>query len=353
MSMPQPAGLPPWEQICAYFPERLRMACLALPASQVQDAEEIRLRTGQPIAVTRGGRPYLLTAGGLSLFPGPGQPGIRVTAGELSTCLRALTRASLFAVEDQLLQGFLTLPGGHRVGIGGMFFLDRDGRAGVRHISSLNLRLHRPLPGAAGAVLPFLWPDPGHRPFSALILSPPGAGKTTLLRELARRLSYGDPAAGRVPLRVGIVDERGEISGPADGVPTFDLGPHSDVVLGLPKGRAFLHLLRSLAPDVVVLDELGQAQEEEVLEQAAASGVSLLASAHAATAAEARCRPGLRRLLSGGAFQRLVILDSLDGPGSLAAVLDGEDRVLYLRPGSQGRKPFAEPPLRQSGRNLR
>jgi len=238
------------------------------------------------------------------------RPGIRVGPEILARTVELITRGSRHALERELGSGFLTLPGGHRVGLGGRY-------AGgiLRDISHLCFRLALDYPGSAGPLLPLVLG--GRRPVSVLLAGPPGSGKTTLLRDLVRS------AAGR--LAVAVVDERMELSGFARGRPSFDLGPLSAVITGKPKGEAAMDALRSLGPEVLATDEVAGEEEAAALLEAARGGVALLATAHGSSPEDLLVRPSLRLLLQEGAFRWVFFLSAAPHPGTVVSVWRWEE----------------------------
>lgn len=285
---------------------------------------EIRLGVGRPLlVVTPDGDAFLAPDG--RPVPDP-ERAYRVDEDDVRRTVELMSGSSLYALEEELRQGFLTLPGGHRVGLCGRAVV-RGTAYALRDIVSLNVRLARQVPGAADAVLPWLV-DAGGLPHSTLVVSPPGAGKTTLLRDLARQLSYGRPDLGRPGLRVGVVDERCELAGGCRGRPALDLGPRTDVLEGCPKAVGLSLLLRAMGPQVVVTDEVGRPEDAEALAEAARAGVRVLASAHAGSLGEAARRPVLRELLASACFGRLVLLSRAHGPGTVEEVRDGSGALV-------------------------
>ena len=265
----------------ALLPPELRRAALAAPLARRASCEELRLRVGHAptLRLPEGETPFAEAA---------------LTGAELAAVLENATGASLHAYAEQLRRGFVCAPGGVRVGVCGTAVMDGGEVHTIRGVSSLCVRVARQIPGAGAEILPRL------RGKSVLILSAPGGGKTTFLRELVR--SQSD--AG---VRVALADERGELAGlTAEGAPGFDVGKCTDVLSGAPKAAAALLLLRAMGPEVVAMDELGDAADAAAVTALMGSGVRVLATAHAADFDDLRRRPALRELAERGAFDALV-----------------------------------------------
>jgi len=278
--------------------------------------EEIRLRVNQPLQIRSGKGDYYLTAGGRF---GAKEKAYIVTQGDLAETLEKMTYSSIYAAEEELRQGFLTLPGGHRVGISGEAVVEYGKIRTLRHVSGLNIRLARQPKINIIPILRLLL-DKDKCFCHTLLLSPPRAGKTTILRTLVKHLSEGVPEIGLKGQAVGVVDERSEIAGMWQGIPAFDLGSRTDVLDRCPKTVGVNMLIRSMSPAVIAVDELGSREDAVVLREALRCGVKLLATAHAASLEELKERKILRDLLQAGAFQRAVILSRARGPGTVEAV---------------------------------
>lgn len=284
-----------YEDACQLLPARLRSAALALSRREKAGAEELRLRAGRALCLT-------MPDGARALSE------TRVTRGDLEQVLDKATDYSRYAAAETIRRGYVTAPGGFRVGVCGTALPEGDDNLGIKDVSSLAIRIPRLCEGVALPVLPELLE--GGRLASTLLLSPPGGGKTTLLRDLVRLLSQGSDLAG--PMRVALVDERGELAAVCQGRPQLEVGPHTDVMDGCPKALAVPMLLRAMSPQVIALDELALPEDVAAVCAAAGCGVKLLATAHAASVEELAARPLLGKVLSCGVFRRAVVISGAD-----------------------------------------
>ena len=222
--------------------------------------------------------------------------------------LEHICHYSPYAFEEELRQGFLTVAGGHRVGVAGQAVMEADGRVRTfKNISYLNIRVSHQVKGAADKVLSDMYREGGLR--SALIISPPGCGKTTLLRDLIRQISDGN--AYGPGMTVGVVDERSELAGAFQGKAQNDMGMRTDVLDGCPKEIGMLLLLRAMSPQVIALDEVAMPEDVAAVCTAANCGVTLLATVHAASLQDLRGRQVGRALLECGVFRRAVVIEGL------------------------------------------
>lgn len=283
----------PLEQAAHFLPLSLREAVL----QGERDAEEIRLRNGQPLHLTgRDGREYPVLQGTRPLI---------VTSEMMSRTLERVTGASYHTVAEKLSQGFVSLDGGHRLGVAGTVDVSGGKVHGFRSISSLCLRIAHEVPGVGEAWSQALFGGAELR--SVLILAPPGAGKTTLLRDLIRL------ASDRHHLRVGLADERGEVAALRNGMPQLCVGEQTDVLDGCPKAEGLLLLMKTMNPQLLAADEITAPGDVQALSVAANCGVALLATAHGASLRELERRPLYRRLLQEGIFTHVMLIRR-DGP---------------------------------------
>lgn len=277
-------------------------------AAQQESVREIRMRIGQPIFVKRNDGEWFLGLDGsltedITAAEYAGQQ-------ELDELLKYMCRYSLYAYEEELRQGYLTVEGGHRIGVAGQAVLAQEGTVRtIKNISCINIRVAHEIKGAAEPVLKHLFCNGRMR--NTLIISPPGYGKTTLLRDMIRNVSNGSPWAGG--MTVGVVDERSELAGCYQGVPQLDVGMRTDVLDGCPKSYGMMMLLRSMSPEVLAIDELGEKEEFEILKGAASCGCRVLATVHGNDREDVERRSGIDRGLWGQLFEQYIILEGKQG----------------------------------------
>ncbi len=286
----------PFDQAAGLLPFGMRQLALSLPRAERAVAEELRLRAGRPLAVT-------LPEGEAVL---PGCP--ILSPDDLRTALEIATQASAHTALERVRNGFVTVRGGHRVGLCGTAVVKEGTIHNLRELSSINIRIARQIKGIGNELLHQLRAEDALP--SVLVLAPPGAGKTTLLRDLIRGLSAG---VGGPPLRVGVADERGELGAVYGGVPQLDLGPHTDVMDGCGKADGLMMLLRGMNPQVLAVDEITAPGDIDALETAAGCGAALLATAHGQGLADLERRPLYARLLERRVFSKILLIERQGG----------------------------------------
>lgn len=289
-----------------YLAPAIRELMKRLP---LRDLEEIRLRLHRPLMVRDGKGSFYVSAQGRPCSPGQAY---LVSRDDLERTLQLITENSWYAWEQEILGGYLTLPGGHRVGIAGQAVYSGGGLKTIRNISSLNFRQARAVLGAADAVVGQVVPRLGSPVLSTLIVSPPGCGKTTLLRDLTRQVA-------NLGYQVVVVDERSEIASSYQGVPQLDVGVQTDVLDGYTKELGVQHALRALAPQVLVTDEIGHQGDGWILAELARSGVKVMATCHGNSWEQLKRRNWLKDSL--GIFELVIILSRRLGPGTIESVL--------------------------------
>ena len=255
----------------------IRKLRITEPLSQLA---EIRLRAGrQAVAVDVFGKMRVCSS--------------PFSAEELADCFAEICRYSVYSFEEEIAQGFITLDGGHRVGICGTAVTKNGVITSLKDISGLNIRIAHQVRGCADELFERVFFDGVH---SLLLAGKPLSGKTTVLRDLARRLGER--------CRVVLIDSRNELSASVRGTPSFDVGLNTDVLCGCEKSAGIMLAIRSLSPEVIICDEIGN--DEAAVEQAMFCGVKIIASAHADSIEQLKKRPSTRGLLP--LFERAAVL---------------------------------------------
>lgn len=308
------------EEILCLFPEGIRDRWREV-AGQAEDLQEIRLRAGMPTAVWIANRESFVDLQG-RIVDRP-EKAARSSADELEELLKHLCRYSVYAFADEIRQGFLTVQGGHRAGLSGQVILDQDGRIkNMKYIRYLNIRIAHQIRGAADALMPCLFEE--GRVMSTLLISPPGGGKTTMLRDLIRQVSDGTAYGSGV--NVSVVDERSEIAGSYLGVAQNDVGLRTDVLDGCPKVEGMMQLIRSMAPQVLAVDEVGSLADVKALQMAGGCGCKLLATIHGGSMEEVRQKDYMRYVMEQRLFERYVMMDRRRGACRIVEVYDREGK---------------------------
>lgn len=284
--------------------------------------QEIRLRSERPIAVLWDGKEYFVKKSGeATVYSADGYcPGSQ----EMMQIMECVSGYSMYAFEEELRQGFLTIQGGHRIGISGKVLLEHGKVKNIRHIAFIHIRLCHQIPGCADALMPYLTEK--ENVYHTLIISPPGAGKTTLLRDVIRQISNG--STGCAGKNVAVVDERSELAGSYYGVPQNDLGIRTDILDGCLKAEGMMMMIRSMAPEVIAVDEIGTEEDQSAIERAACCGCKVLATVHGSSVEDIQRNPGIRRLCEENIFERYVVLNRDYGNGQIQAIYDGTFRRL-------------------------
>ena len=264
---------------------------------------EIRLRVHAPVLISMGGEEIFLTESGK--IEKDIRKAKRLSCLEMEEIMQHICHDSVYAYEEEIKKGFLTLPGGHRVGIAGEVVLNDLGEIKtIKNISCLNIRIAHEMMGAADSVMNKIYQE--GRVQNTLIISPPGCGKTTLLRDMIRQVSNGTSYGS--PCQVGVVDERSEIAGCYHGVAQKNVGERTDILDACPKKLGMMMMLRSMAPQVMAIDELGGTEDVEALLHVVQSGCAILVTIHGDNVNEIKNKCYLQELFREKVFRRFILL---------------------------------------------
>ncbi|GER66146.1 stage III sporulation protein AA [Weizmannia acidilactici] len=304
------------KNLLGVLPKAISQQLENLRENILDDVEEIRIRVNRPLEVTAKGKPYFIR-----YIP---------TENDAEQLINRLANFSFYTLEEELKKGYVTIEGGHRVGIAGKVILENGQVKAIRYFSSFNIRIAREKIGAAEPYVPYLYKG---RWLSAMIIGAPQAGKTTFLRDVARLISSGVPERGIPPCKVGIVDERSEIAGCVRGVPQLHFGPRVDVLDACPKAEGMMMLIRSMSPEVLIVDEIGREEDAQAIMEAVNAGISLVMTTHGETYRDIQKRPILKKILSQQAFDRFFELARGGRPGFVAAIRNADGDLIKSNEG--------------------
>jgi stage III sporulation protein AA len=288
---------------------------------------EVRLRTDRPLMFLESKREWFLGRDGV-LTQKLDNPKL-ISSEEIYKSLLLVSQNSIYAYMEDLINGFITIPGGHRVGVTGKTALEKGKIKSFTDITGLNFRVSHDILNVGRKVLGYII-DRGQI-HNTLIVSPPNCGKTTILRDLARSLSEGVKELNFGGIKVGVVDERSEICAQNKGKLNFYMGLRTDVLDGCPKHDGMMMLLRTMSPEVIITDEIGNDEDMRAISQIVNAGVKIIASFHGYGLGSQE-RAELKNIMKKNIFERIVVLSNKDGPGTLEEVFDNNGaRVLYKR----------------------
>lgn len=301
-------------QILPLFCGKLREAFERTEAD-FENLQEIRIRMNQPVILRQSGREIFMMDKGRYVY---------ANAKDIKEIIESACGYSGYAFEEEISRGYLTIPGGHRIGLAGRAVLKEKHVQTLKCISALNIRIAHPMMGCAEAWKQFFYEE--GRPCHILIVSPPGCGKTTMLRDVIRLFSDG--SVGYLPVTVGVVDERSEIAGTYRGIAAHDLGMRTDVLDGCPKVMGMEMLLRSMAPEVLAVDEIG-IWDVSSIENALRCGCRVLATLHGESLRDFIEKPGFQSLLNERVFERYIFLRAGQTPGQVKRIYDRNFQILW------------------------
>lgn len=287
--------------------------------------QEIRLRVNSPLIIIYDNKEFFVTK--QSQLSNKEIEAVVITKNEIRETMEYISNYSLYAFEEEIKQGFITIQGGHRVGIAGKIILDEDKVKSMKHISFINIRLSHQIKGCANIVIPYLISNEKMDIHHTLIISPPRCGKTTLLRDIIRQLSNGESDMDGIT--VGVVDERSEIGSCYMGIPQNDLGIRTDILDCCPKAKGMMMLIRSMSPRIIAVDEVGLGEDVEAIEYVINCGCKIIATVHGSSIEDVRSKPILGRLVKEKIFKRYIVLNNKNSIGHVEQIFDERGSIIY------------------------
>ncbi|MGV8982382.1 stage III sporulation protein AA [Clostridium sp.] len=272
----------------------------------IHELEELRIKVNKPLFIHIGSKEEIWD--------------YVATTEDIKYIMQRISNYSIYAFEDEIRQGYITIKGGHRVGLCGICVIENNSIKTIKDISSINIRACKEIIGCADKVMPYITYN--NSVHNTIIISPPKCGKTTLLRDITRQLSQGDKNKNFHGKNVSIIDERSEIAGSFKGIPQMDVGIRTDVLDNCPKSEGIMMAIRSMSPEVIVCDEIGTQKDMESILMALNSGISLITTIHGFGIEDLYKRLVFKDLVENYVFSRAVVLSNKKGIGTIECIYD-------------------------------
>ncbi|WP_163537750.1 stage III sporulation protein AA [Gracilibacillus sp. YIM 98692] len=298
------------ENILNLLPETISSEIRQAMKNKRFQPQEIRLRMNQPVELNDG-------TNIIWLFK------TRLTQSEALLFLNRISEYSMYRLEEELRQGYITISGGHRIGISGEVIVENGSVKAIKHVSSFNIRLATDMVGFTKPYLSYIY-DSSLK--NSLIIGPPQSGKTTFLRDIARYLSGG--GVFKRTFKTAIVDERSEICASVNGVPQHHFHSRVDVMDKCPKSEGMMMLVRSMSPEVIIVDEIGSEKDVQALMETIHAGVCIICTVHGRDLEEVKQRPALLPLFRANVFDRFFVLSNQKKAGDVTDILDQHGRTI-------------------------
>ena len=298
-------------EILTNFNPFIRTALMKIPDKIKNNIQEICIRINSSIIIFTQNKSYFVGKNGEITPEDP--KSLLISQNDIIETMKILCNFSIYSYQNQIKEGFITLKGGHRVGISGTAVINNNEIINISDISSINFRISREVLGCSDRIFDKFGLNIG----GTLIIGPPSSGKTTILRDIARKLSTSFEADKLI--KVSIIDERREIAASYQGIPQRDIG-FSDVLSGFPKAEGIIRAIRTLSPKIIICDEIGGVEDAEAIKKSLNSGVGIIASIHAKSTDEMANSFRIKNILSSGAIKRAVLLDS--NPGKIKGMFE-------------------------------
>lgn len=294
------------DEILKVLPSYISNEIIRLNCSQ--NITEIRLRTKCKIIIVCGKNEIILDC--------------ITTPKVILDILLNVSKNSIYAIQNDLNNGFVVIRGGHRIGISGEVVYVDEKIKNIKNICSLNIRVARQVYGCADRILSEIIVN--NEFLNTLIVSPPGCGKTTLIRDIIRQVSNGIPSLNFKGKNVALIDERGEIASVYEGVASLDVGVRTDIMSNVNKANGMKMMIRSMAPDIIATDEIGRKEDIIAIKEAILSGVKVIFTMHGDSIKSILKNQNIKELLDLNIFSKIVILSNGKVPGIVEKVYDTE-----------------------------
>lgn len=285
------------QEIVNYFPMNIRELLLRSFEQNIQiqeNLQEIRIRVMKPIMLRLRNQDVIIQ--------------YLVTAQEVLQTLEKLCENSIYAYKNQICEGFITIKGGHRIGLTGTAVIENNKIINVKYVTSLNIRIARQIFNCSNKILREVLDLENQNIFNTLIVSPPGKGKTTILRDLIRKISNGIEEVNFRGKVCGVVDERGELAAMYRGIPQNDVGIRTDVIENISKSQGINMLIRTMAPEVIACDEIGSKEDIEAIKLAMISGVKGIFTMHGKNMDDIKANKDVYELVENKQIEKIIFL---------------------------------------------
>ncbi|MEG2276054.1 MAG: stage III sporulation protein AA [Clostridia bacterium] len=300
------------ESILAYMPQSIRL-CI-MQHKNIENINEIRLRANKKCIIISKNAEEITE--------------YTVSIKDILDILIKVSENSIYSIQNEINSGFVTIKGGHRIGICGEVVLeDMEKVKNIKNINGMNIRIAKQVKGASNKVMDCIIRNGAYE--NTIIVSPPGCGKTTLLRDCIRILSSGVESKNFKGKNVGLIDERGEIASVYRGICGLDVGSRTDVMSNCPKALGIDMLVRSMGIDIIATDEIGSVKDCVAINKAALSGVKLILTMHGDSLLDVTNHSEMNKLINKGLFQNIIILSKENGPGNIKNIYTQKTKGVF------------------------
>ncbi len=305
------------EYIFKKFPDEIKRALFSVPDYVKSSIEEIRIKVNGSMVIYASEKEYFLSRD--NKFTTDRKNSRLITNKELQNIFNSVLNYSVYAHEEELSNGYVTIQGGHRVGVCGKVVMDEEKVKTIKDISSLNIRRSREIIGISEKIIQYIFRD-SKSIYNTLIVSPPKCGKTTLLRDIVRNLSDRG-------FKIGVVDERSEIAGMFGGFPQNNLGLRTDVLDGCPKEKGIIMMIRSMSPDIIATDEIGKEADVYAVESALTAGINLITTIHGYTFNDLE-NSNIKKLVKERVFDRILFMSNIPSVGHIKSIVNSKNEII-------------------------